>query len=114
MGTNNNWKERPGIVYSTDPGFEFQKANDEQQETLQPSMQTLRIRLSTKHRKGKTVTLISGFIGKDKDLKALEKELKSLCATGGSSKDNEIIIQGNFIEKSGRYLKSLGYKVKGI
>jgi translation initiation factor 1 len=83
-------------------------------ETLPPAQQTLRIQLSTKHRKGKTVTLITGFIGKEGDLKSLEKELKSKCATGGSSKENMIIIQGNFMEKAGQYLKSMGYKVKGI
>ena len=114
MSTNNNWKERLGVVYSTNPEFAFQESIKDQPQTLPPLKQTLRIQLSTKHRKGKTVTLITGFIGKEKDLKSLEKELKSKCATGGTSKDNEIIIQGNFMEKAGQYLTSLGYKVKGI
>lgn len=87
---------------------------EDQPDTLPNTKQTLRIQLSTKHRKGKTVTLITGFIGKEEDLKSLEKELKSKCATGGSSKDNEIIIQGNFMDKAGQYLKSMGYNVKGI
>lgn len=114
MSANNNWKERLGVVYSTNPEFAFQKSKDDQVETLPPTKQTLRIQLSTKHRKGKTVTLITSFIGKEKDLKELEKLLKSQCATGGSSKENEIIIQGNFMQKAGQYLTSLGYKVKGI
>jgi translation initiation factor 1 len=114
MGANNNWKGRLGVVYSTNAGFEFQNKMDNEAETLPPSKQVLKIQLSTKHRKGKTVTLITGFIGKEKDLKLLEKELKAKCATGGSSKDNEIIIQGNFMEKAGQYLRSLGYKIKGI
>jgi translation initiation factor 1 len=114
MSTNNNWKERLGVVYSTNPEFAFHKSIGDQPETLPPSKQTLRIQLNTKHRKGKTVTLITGFIGKEQDLKSLEKVLKSKCATGGSSKDNEIIIQGNFIEKASQYLRSVGYKVKGI
>ena len=114
MSDKNNWKERLGMVYSTNPDFKFENKSDQEEETLPPSKQILRIQLSTKHRKGKTVTLITGFIGKEKDLKSLEKELKAKCATGGSSKDNEIIIQGNFIEKAGQFLRSMGYKVKGI
>ena len=114
MSTNNNWKDRLGVVYSTNQGFKFQTGREEQQETLLPAKQVLRIQLSTKNRKGKTVTLITGFIGKENDLRSLEKLLKSKCATGGSSKDNEIILQGNFMEKAGQYLISLGYKVKGI
>ena len=114
MNANNNWKDRLGIVYSTKQDFEFQTNMEDQPETLPPAKQILRIQLSTKHRKGKTVTLITGFIGKENDLKSLEKALKSKCATGGSAKDNEIILQGNFMEKAGQYLISLGYKVKGI
>ncbi len=114
MKENNNWKERLGIVYSTNPDFKFQKIMEDEIETLPPSKQNLSIQLSTKNRKGKTVTLISGYIGKENDLKSLVKDLKTKCATGGSSKDNEIIIQGNFIKKAGHLLRSLGYNVKGI
>jgi translation initiation factor 1 len=114
MNKNNNWKERLGIVYSTNPDFDFKENENNQVETLPPEKQILRIQLSTRHRKGKTVTLISGFIGGEADLKLLEKDLKAKCATGGSCKDQEIIIQGNFMEKAGNYLRSRGYKVKGI
>lgn len=83
-----------GFVYSTDPNFNFQPA-DEAVETLAPAQQKLRIRLETKHRAGKAVTLITGFIGKEEDLEKLGKQLKNFCGTGGSAKDAEIIIQGD-------------------
>jgi translation initiation factor 1 len=105
-------KKRLGIVYSTNPDFIFQTNQAEEQESLKPSLQTLRIQSSTKHRKGKTVTLITGFIGNEEELKSLEKELKTRCATGGSSKDNEIIIQGDFRKKAEQILIFMGYNVK--
>lgn len=83
-----------GFVYSTDPNFSFQPA-DEAVETLAPAQQKLRIRLETKHRAGKAVTLITGFIGKEEDLEKLGKLLKNFCGTGGSAKDAEMIIQGD-------------------
>jgi len=83
-----------GFVYSTDPNFNFQPA-DEAVETLPAAQQKLRIRLETKHRAGKAVTLITGFIGKEEDLEKLGKQLKNFCGTGGSAKDAEIIIQGD-------------------
>ncbi len=83
-----------GFVYSTDPNFSFQPA-DEAVETLVAAQQKLRIRLETKHRAGKAVTLITGFIGKEEDLEKLGKQLKNFCGTGGSAKDAEIIIQGD-------------------
>ncbi|HQR93014.1 MAG: translation initiation factor [Bacteroidetes bacterium 24-39-8] len=83
-----------GFVYSTDPNFSFQPA-DEAVETLAAAQQKLRIRLETKHRAGKAVTLITGFIGKEEDLEKLGKQLKNFCGTGGSAKDAEIIIQGD-------------------
>jgi translation initiation factor 1 len=83
-----------GFVYSTDPNFNFQPA-DEAVETLAAAQQKLRIRLETKHRAGKAVTLITGFIGKEEDLEKLGKQLKNFCGTGGSAKDAEIIIQGD-------------------
>lgn len=114
MNKNNSWKKRNGIVYSTNPDFSFDLKKDEITETLPPGKQNLLIQLSTKHRKGKPVTLISGFICLPEDLKALEKELKTALATGGSSKNNEIIIQGDFRKPAGKFLKSKGYKIKGI
>ena len=112
MSKDNDWKERLGVVYSTGKDFKYEKDPESQDETLFPEKQKLRVQLSTKHRKGKTVTLITGFVGKGEDLRLLEKELKSKCATGGSSKDGEIIIQGDFREKVTAYLKSKNYNAK--
>ncbi|MEQ1624432.1 MAG: translation initiation factor [Sediminibacterium sp.] len=89
-----NKPDTQGFVYSTDPNFSFQPA-DETVETVAPAQQKLRIRLETKHRAGKAVTLITGFIGKEEDLEKLGKQLKNFCGTGGSAKDAEIIIQGD-------------------
>ena len=83
-----------GFVYSTDPNFAFQP-EDDSVDTLPAAQQKLRIRLETKHRAGKAVTLITGFIGKEEDLEKLGKQLKNFCGTGGSAKDAEIIIQGD-------------------
>jgi translation initiation factor 1 len=113
MNKTNDWKDRLGVVYSTNQEFRYEEGKEHPEETLPPEKQNLRIQLSTKQRKGKTVTLITGFIGKPEDLQLLEKEIKSKCATGGSSKDGEIIIQGDFRGKSKLYLQSKGYKVKG-
>lgn len=104
-------KKKPdshGFVYSTDPNFRFEEEN-ENTEVLLSSQQKLKIRLDTKHRAGKAVTLIEGFIGKDEDLQDLGKKLKSFCGTGGSAKDREIIIQGDQREKVLQWLKKNGY-----
>ena len=97
-----------GFVYSTDPNFHFEEEN-ENAETLPPAQQNLKLRLDTKHRAGKAVTLIEGFIGRDEDLQELGKKLKTFCGTGGSAKDNEIIIQGDQIEKVFHWLVKNGY-----
>ena len=97
-----------GFVYSTDPNFHFEEEN-ESAETLPPAQQNLKLRLDTKHRAGKAVTLIEGFIGKDGDLQELGKKLKTFCGTGGSAKDNEIIIQGDQMEKVLHWLVKNGY-----
>ncbi|MDR2385220.1 MAG: translation initiation factor [Tannerella sp.] len=107
---NNDWKSRLGIVYSTHPEYKYDIY--EEQETLPKEKQLLRISLSTKNRGGKTVTLIAGFAGKADDLEALGKFLKVKCGTGGSAKDGEIIIQGDFRQKVAEILKKEGYKVK--
>lgn len=103
-----NKPDSRGFVYSTDPGFQFEQES-EQTETLPPFQQLLKIKLDTKQRAGKVVTLIEGFIGKDEDLKELEKKLKSFCGTGGSSKDGAIIIQGDQREKVKQWLQKNGY-----
>jgi translation initiation factor 1 len=97
-----------GFVYSTDPNFRFdeEKANIE---TLLPARQKLKIRLDTKHRAGKAVTLIQGFVGSNEGLEELGKKLKSFCGTGGTAKDGEIIIQGDQREKVMEWLKKNGY-----
>ena len=92
-----------GLVYSTDPNLKLED-NEETQETLPANQQKLRIRLETKHRAGKAVTLVAGFIGTEDDLQTLGKLLKNHCGTGGSAKHNEIIIQGDQREKVLRYI----------
>jgi translation initiation factor 1 len=100
-----------GIIFSTNPDFEFE--NEEQTtETLAPEKQNLRVWLDTKQRKGKAVTLILGFEGSPDALKNLEKSLKNLCGSGGSSKNGEILIQGDFRDKIVTFLTSKGYKAK--
>ena len=99
-----------GFVFSTDPNFKLE--DDEPiQETLPPAQQKLRIRLETKHRGGKAVTLVIGFIGTDTDLEDLGKKLKNFCGTGGSAKDAEIIIQGDQRDKVLQWLLKNDYKL---
>jgi translation initiation factor 1 len=104
-------KKKPdnkGFVYSTDPNFRFEEES-EKIETLLPSQQKLRIRLDTKRRAGKAVTLVEGFSGKDEDLGELGKKLKTFCGTGGSAKDGEIIVQGDQREKLIQWFIKNGY-----
>ncbi len=105
-------KNKPGnsgYVYSTDPSFHFEEEQGEIT-TPPPSQQRLRIRLDTKHRGGKAVTLVEGFSGKEEDLQELGKKLKSFCGTGGSAKDGEIIVQGDQREKVLQWLHKNGYQ----
>jgi translation initiation factor 1 len=97
-----------GIVYSTDPNFKIEEEKTEV-ETLTPAQQQLRIKLDTKHRGGKAVTLITGFEGKEEDCEDLGKKLKSFCGTGGSVKDFEIIVQGDNRDKVLQWLLKNGY-----
>ena len=101
-----------GMVYSTNPGFEFDNEADES--TPDPEDQDLRVQLDKRNRKGKSVTLVTGFKGSEENLKALGKLLKSKCGVGGSAKDGEILIQGDFREKVMNELIALGYRVKRI
>jgi translation initiation factor 1 len=97
-----------GFVYSTDPDFKFEEEQTTV-ETLLPAQQQLKVKLDTRHRAGKAVTLIEGFIGKAGDLEALGKQLKAFCGTGGSVKDGAIIIQGDQRDKVMQWLGKNGY-----
>lgn len=106
----NDWKERLNVVYSTNPDFKYEEMDkDEEQMTLKSSQQNLRVQLDRKNRGGKVVTLITGFIGTEDDLKELGKLLKTKCGVGGAAKDGEIIIQGDFKLKIMELLKKEGY-----
>ncbi len=108
----NSLSDLGGFVFSTNDDFEFQ--TESEQETLSPNKQLLEAHFSNKGRAGKIVTIISGFIGSESDLKSLAKLLKTKCGVGGSVKNNEIIIQGNYRDKIIKILQNEGYKVKRI
>lgn len=99
------------FVFSTNPDLDFSE-EQEPVETPAPSQQDLRVLIDRKKRKGKEVTLVTGFVGNEDDLKSLGKFLKSKCGVGGSVKDGEILIQGNHREKIMGLLKGEGYRVK--
>ncbi len=107
-----DWKARLGVVYSTNPEFSYNKEGENEPDTLPPQQQNLLVSLDKKQRKGKSVTLIRGFTGKSHDLEALAKKLKSKFGVGGSAKDGEIIIQGDFVLKTIEFLQAEKYKVK--
>ncbi|MGH2642530.1 MAG: translation initiation factor [Chitinophagaceae bacterium] len=110
MSSRKHHKNSP-YVYSTDPDFPFEESR-EGEAILPPSEQQLKITLDTKHRKGKTVTLVEGFSGTDEDRESLGKKLKTACGTGGSVKDDLIIVQGAHVEKVKALLSEWEYKVK--
>jgi translation initiation factor 1 len=105
-------KERINVVYSTNPNFSYQEEEEDLQDTLPKNQQKLYVSIDKKQRAGKEVTLIEGFIGLEDDLKELGKVLKSKCGVGGSVKDGEILIQGNFRDKIIELLQKEGYGVK--
>lgn len=106
---NNDWKSRLNVVYSTNPDFRYETNEVVEVATLPTGQQNLRVQLDRKNRGGKVVTLVSGFVGTDDDLKKLGKLLKSKCGVGGSTKEGKIIVQGDFKDKVVELLKREGY-----
>lgn len=105
-------KKAIGVVYSTNPDYQYQYDDEPEADTLPPAKQRLRVSLDRHHRGGKTVTLVTGFVGSDDDLQTLGKTLKSRCGVGGAAKDGEIIIQGDHLDKVRQLLASDGYNVR--
>lgn len=108
----NDWKDRLGMVFSTNPDFQFENNEEEEQNTLPPQQQNLKVSLDRKKRKGKSVTLVTGFVGNSNDLKDLGKLLKTKCGVGGTTKNGEVLIQGDFCNKIIEILKKEGFKAK--
>lgn len=109
---DNDWKKRLGVVFSTNPDYQYEKEAPEEVETLPPQQQKLTVTLDRRNRGGKQVTLVSGFTGTAEDLAALGKTLKVKCGVGGTAKDGEIAIQGDFRDKVTALLTEMGYKAK--
>lgn len=109
---DNDWKKRLGVVYSTNPDFKYEEEADTETETPEPSAQKLTVTIDRRNRGGKQVTLVTGFVGKSEDLAELGRTLKVKCGVGGSAKDGEITIQGDFRDKVTALLQEMGYKAK--
>ncbi|MGB1248751.1 MAG: translation initiation factor [Chitinophagales bacterium] len=111
MGKKNKGKNRVGVMYSTDDNYDYEYEGDDE-ETLVPNEQKLYVLLDKKQRAGKKVTLIEGFVGEKEDLKDLGKALKNLCGVGGTAKNGEILIQGDFRDRIVDFLQKQCYNVK--
>jgi translation initiation factor 1 len=109
---DNDWKKRLGVVFSTNPDFTYTEEVQEQTATLEPSRQNLIVSIDRKGRAGKQVTLVTGFVGTPEDLNELGRTLKVKCGVGGSAKDGEIAIQGDFRDRIVSLLKDMGYRAK--
>ena len=105
----NDWKDRLGVMYSTNPDFQYNTGNEVEEDTLPKEKQQLRISLDKRNRGGKAVTLVTGFRGTTEDMEALGKFLKVKCGVGGSAKDGEIIVQGDLRQKVLEILQKEGY-----
>ena len=106
---DNDWKKRLGVVFSTNPDFAYAEEADDEPATIEPSKQNLIVSIDRKGRGGKQVTLVTGFIGTSDDLAELGRTLKVKCGVGGSAKDGEITIQGDFRDRVVTLLKDMGY-----
>lgn len=109
MKNSNDWKDRLGVMYSTNPDFSYNVGDETEEDTLLKAKQLLRISLDKRNRGGKAVTLVTGFRGTTADLEALGKMLKVKCGVGGSAKDGEIIVQGDLRPKVLEILQKEGY-----
>lgn len=109
---DNDWKKRLGVVFSTNPDFNYAEDVEEEPQTLEPSRQNLIVSIDRKGRGGKQVTLVTGFVGTSEDLADLGRTLKVKCGVGGSAKDGEITIQGDFRDRVVALLKGMGYRAK--
>ena len=109
---DNDWKSRLGVVYSTNPDFQYETAGTEEAQTLPPEKHRLIVAIDRRNRGGKQVTLVTGFAGTQDDLKELGKTLKTRCGVGGTAKDGEITIQGDFRDKVVALLREMGYNAK--
>lgn len=109
---DNDWKKRLGVVFSTNPDYIYEEETCEEPRTLPPSEQKLVVTIDRRNRGGKQVTLVKGFTGSGEDLAALGKTLKVKCGVGGTAKDGEITIQGDFRDKVTELLCSMGYKAR--
>lgn len=106
-----DWKDRLGVVFSTNPNFEYDTDGDNEVATLEPSKQNLKIWLD-RLKGGRVATVVRGFVGSNEDLATLGKELKKSCGVGGTTKDGEIIIQGDHRDRVLELLQKAGYKCK--
>ena len=110
--SNNDWKSRLGVVFSTNPDYNYDNSCEADQESVSPSQQDLRVWLDRKQRGGKVATIIRGYVGSESELKELAKMLKSKCGVGGAAKDGEIIIQGDHRDRVMELLSNCGYRSK--
>ncbi len=109
---DNDWKKRLGVVFSTNPDFTYEEETEQEPATLAPEKQHLIVSIDRKGRGGKQVTLVTGFVGTSEDLAELGRTLKVKCGVGGTAKDGEITIQGDFRDRVVALLKEMGYKAK--
>ena len=109
---SNDWKDRLGVVFSTNPDFKYEIEQDEEPETLAPAKQKLIVKIDRRQRAGKQVTLVEGFVGREEDLTELGRELKKKLGVGGSAKDGQIVTQGDFRDRTVELLLKLGYNAK--